>query len=69
MSENRESREGRRPGRPSSKQDPDFIRMELRLHPDLHRQLRAMADADERSLHAYITRVLRDHAGRAGGQP
>lgn len=63
MSENKESR---RPGQPSSRPDPAFIRMELRLNPELHRQLRALADADERSLHAYITRVLRDHAGRAG---
>lgn len=55
-----------RPGRPSTKENPDFIRMELRLDPELRNRLRALADADERSLHGYIVRVLRDHVSRAG---
>lgn len=61
MSEN-ESEEGRR--RPGN---PNIVRMELRLDPGMHARLRELAAADERSLHSYITRVLREHVGQQGG--
>jgi len=35
--------------------------MSIRLEPDVKAELQELADADDRSLSAYINRVLRQH--------
>jgi predicted transcriptional regulator len=35
--------------------------MSIRLEPDVKAELQGLADADDRSLSAYINRVLRQH--------
>ncbi len=38
----------------------------LRLEPELKAALERLAEADDRSLSSYITRVLKEHVARAG---
>jgi predicted transcriptional regulator len=42
--------------------------MSIRLDPDLKAILQKLADADERSLNAYINRALRMHADAVRGK-
>jgi predicted transcriptional regulator len=43
--------------------------MSIRLDPDLKAALQELADADERSLNAYINRALRQHIEASKKRP
>jgi len=47
----------------------DRITIPLRIAPELHAQLKLLADVDERSLNGYIGRVLAHHVARTSAVP
>jgi predicted HicB family RNase H-like nuclease len=48
--------------RPQRQRDRKLEPLSVRLDPEVRKAIEALARQDERSLSAYINRVLRDHA-------
>lgn len=51
--------QGKRPRRSKSYVDVDIAGFVLRLPPDLHEKLKALAEREDRSIHAQILHILR----------